>query len=309
MRRTDAIDREEAARSGATTAQARPSGARATSRGGKRMTTRRWLALPAAAAIAVRGLQPEAAHRPRRPRPPAPSRRARPRVLGAGREHAARGDQARVRHPRPGQPVHPADHRRRERRGGGPQRRPPGHRSRGRRRRRPAQGRPDARRVGRPGHRDVRPGRDHVERAQRDRRLGHPGRAVQPARDLGQGAVRRRALGRERAHPRPEGRREARRRERHRQGHHRQLLPGLPGAREPGEGRPGVAQGRRRARDPRPIRRQGRGQRELRGLGGAARRQPGRQGPHRPVRAGHRQPRQAPGGQRRDAVRRPAATT
>ena len=53
------------------------------------------------------------------------------------------------------------------------------------------------------------PGETMVERAQRDRRLGHADRAVQPARDFGQGAVRRRALGRERPHPRPEGGREA----------------------------------------------------------------------------------------------------
>ena len=138
---------------------------------------------------------------------------------------------------------------------------------------------------------------------------GHPGRAVQPARDVGQGAVRRRTVRRERTHPRPEGPREARRREHDRQGHHRQLLPGVPGAREPRQGCPGVAGRRGRHRDPRPIRRQGGGERELRGLGGPPHGEPGRQGPRRPVRPGHREPRQAPGRQCRARRSCPAATT
>ena len=175
------------------------------------MTTRRWLALPAswprswsrpaaAGGASTTPAPPTASAAPRR-RAPGPGLR------GAAASAAARGDQARLRHPRPGQSVHPADHRRRQRRAEGPQRRPPGHRSRGRRRRRPAQGRPDARRVGRPGHRHVGPRRDRWPAALNEIvDSGIADRPVQPARDLGQGAVRRRALGRERPHPRPEGR-------------------------------------------------------------------------------------------------------
>ena len=53
----------------------------------------------------------------------------------------------------------------------------------------------------------------------------------------GEGALCRREVGRERPRPRQDDRRQARRRRRQGHRHHRQLLPGLPGAREPRQGR------------------------------------------------------------------------
>ena len=101
-----------------------------------------------------------------------------------------------------------------------------------------------------------------------------------------------------------EGPREARRRERDRQG--RSSATASPASRSSRTG-PRASRSRwprpPRHRGPRPIRRQGRGQRELRRVGGTPGGQPGREGARRPVRPGHREPRQAPGRERRHAVR------
>ena len=149
------------------------------------------------------------------------------------------------------------------------------------------------------GRRHLRARRVDGERPQRDHRQRRSDRPVQSAQRLGECALCRREIDAERAHPRQGDRRQARRRRRQGHRHHRQLLPRLPGARKSRQGRRGVAEGGAGPQGARAVRREGQRGRQLQSLGAALRRQSGRRGADRPLRARRRQPRQAQCRQRR----------
>ena len=226
---------------------------------------------------------------------------------GARRLGAAwpQDDHHRLRHPRAGQSVRPADRRRRP---GGRQRsrRHARRRAAGRRRAgRPAQAGAELRQLRRPGRRHLGARRSRWPRASTtsspaacrscsstcsSTAVNAPyvgEKSVESGRILGKMVVDKLGGAVGQGH-----------------GHHRQLLPRLPGAREPRQGRRGIAEGRAGPQGPRPVRRQGQRGRQLQPLGAALRRQSRRRGADRPLRAGRRQPRQAQCRQRRQVRRR-----
>ena len=241
------------------------------------MTKRRWLALPASLAIVLAACS-SGGGASSAPASAAPVSQAPASVAPASQAPASEAPASEappeavkigfVTHVA-GQPVHPADHRRRERRREGPRRRPAGDAG-------PEGGDADAQ------LKAVQTSSRRASRASRRRSPANRWRAASTrSSTAGMPVVqfnllehrpsRRRtsASGRSRA-----GASSAKKvveklggAERHGQGHHRQLLPGLPGAREPRQGRPGIAEGGARPQDPRAVRRQGRGRRELRRVG------------------------------------------